>query len=186
MTNHFDERAKRDTIREINRIAAELGLFGRGRRKHSFLFFYPPKDWEGRIYRFAYTPWKTRDPETGQEGYFALKYRMRKDGSGTCVKKLRFAKRRVARAKAWQWHEKYYRLGEYKEEEPVVSRNGLEEGSVVEVFEDPVTCKRSEGKAKLLKLLRDSEGIQFWSLVFLNDTDETQYNRWIRKETTAK
>lgn len=93
----------------INRLAADLGVFG-GRNKSDYLYYEPPKDWDGTIYYFAYTPWKTKDPETGKIGFWALKYRLLKtNGQWKLVKKTRFGRRKIASSRALQWHQKYYR-----------------------------------------------------------------------------
>jgi len=97
----------------INKMAADLGIFGSGRNKSSLLYYEPPKDWPGTIYIFGYTPWKATDPETGKEGFFALKYRRLKSGklkgAEKLVKSVRFGRRKIASAQALKWHQKYYR-----------------------------------------------------------------------------
>lgn len=95
-----------EAIDLINRIAADLGLFG-GRRS-SLIWWRFPKDWKGTRYAFGYTPWRTRDDKTGKEGFFALKYRVRKDGSMRLVKAVRFGRRKVARERSLKWHRQYY------------------------------------------------------------------------------
>lgn len=93
----------------INQMATDLGIFS-GRRKSEFLYYEPPKDWDGTLYYFAYTPWKTVDPETGKKGYWALKYRFLKTtGNWKLVKKIRFGRRKIASARALKWHGDYYR-----------------------------------------------------------------------------
>jgi hypothetical protein len=89
----------------INKFYADLYS---GRKKNDFIYFNPPKNWEGTLYYFAYTPWKTKDPETGKEGFFTLKYRVLKSGTLKLVKKVRFGRRKIASKRAWKWHEKYY------------------------------------------------------------------------------
>jgi len=79
-------------------------------RKRTHHFYYsPPKDWAGTLYRFAYTPWKIKDPETGKIGYWTLKYKYLK---GTkqwkLVKKIRFGKRKIAKKRALAWYAKHY------------------------------------------------------------------------------
>ena len=92
----------------INKLAADLGIFS-GRRKSEFLYYVPPKDSDKTIYYFAYTPWKTTDPETGKSGFWTLKYRFLKTtGSWKLVKKTRFGRRKIASQRAWDWHQKYY------------------------------------------------------------------------------
>ena len=93
----------------INQLAADLGIFS-GRQKSEFLYYDPPKDWSGTVYYFAYTPWKTVDPETGKTGFFALKYRFLKTTENwKLVKKTRFGRRKIASARALKWHGDYYR-----------------------------------------------------------------------------
>ena len=99
----------------INQLARDMGVtinFGGGvssRNKASYLYWDPPKEWTKTKYLFAYTPWKTKDPETGKVGFFALKYRLLKNGSMKLVKSVRFARRKIANRRAYQWYEKYYR-----------------------------------------------------------------------------
>lgn len=50
---------------------------------------------------------------------------------------------------------------------------------IVMIYEDPLTCRKPEGKAKLLKLLKDDIELQFWRVCF--DNGETA-NRWIKKK----
>lgn len=97
----------RKAIDLLNQIAADLGLSG-GRTKHTYNFFSVPRGWKGTRYLFGYTPWKTKDPKTGKTGYFTVKFRLRKDGGGRCVKKRRFGKRKVAKAYAIKWYNDYY------------------------------------------------------------------------------
>ncbi len=98
----------------INQIASDLGInfggFGSTRNRSSFLYYDPPRDWNKTIYYFGYTPWKTTDPETGKQGFFALKYRLLKSGALKLVKSVRFGRRKIADARAHKWHEKYYRV----------------------------------------------------------------------------
>lgn len=92
----------------INQMAANLGI-GPTRNRSPFLYYEPPKDWGRTVYLFAYTPWRTTDPETGKTGFFALKYRKLKNGSLKLVKSVRFGRRKIADKRCHQWHEKYYR-----------------------------------------------------------------------------
>lgn len=87
---------------EINKIFAQV----LGTRKNSFIYWNPPRGWKGTKYAFGYTPWKTHND--GQEGYFACKYRILKNGNQKLVKAVRFGKRRVARARAEKWYNEYY------------------------------------------------------------------------------
>jgi hypothetical protein len=68
-----------DVVDFLNKIAADMGLTGRS--KHSYNLWRAPKNWKGTIYVFGYTPWRTRDPETGKEGFFAVKFRLLKNGT---------------------------------------------------------------------------------------------------------
>ena len=94
----------------INQLAAELGVggLGSGKRKSEFLYWSPPKKWSGTKYVFAYTPWRTVDPKTGRRGFYALKYRVLRDGKWKLVKSVRFGRRKIAMARAHQWHRDYY------------------------------------------------------------------------------
>lgn len=92
----------------LNQIAADLGLFPE-RTKHKMNLWRIPKGWMGTRYYFGYTPWRTT-AETGEVGFFALKYRIRKNGSMKLVKKVRFGRRRVARQRSLLWYRKYYGL----------------------------------------------------------------------------
>ncbi len=93
----------------INQMASDLGIIS-NRQKSEFLYYEPPKNWKGTIYYFAYTPWKTVDPETGREGFWALKYRFLKTtGNWKLVKKTRFGRRKIASARAQKWHDAHYR-----------------------------------------------------------------------------
>lgn len=79
------------------------------RRRTSHFYYSPPDDWKGTLYRFAYTPWKTRDPETKKIGFWTLKYKYLK---GTkqwkLVKAVRFGRRKISKKRALEWYEKYY------------------------------------------------------------------------------
>lgn len=96
----------------LNQLAADLGLFPRGRARHTYNFWRIPRNWKGTRYLFGYTPWRTQDPETGKTGFFAVKFRLRKDGGGRCVKMRRFGRRKVAREYSLKWHRQYYEGGE--------------------------------------------------------------------------
>jgi len=49
--------------------------------------------------------------------------------------------------------------------------NEMKTGMVVKVFEDPITCERLEGKAKLLKKhYTYAPGQEFWTVKFLQDS----------------
>ncbi len=54
----------------------------------------------------------------------------------------------------------------------------MERGQIVNVYEDPGTCKKLEGKAKLLKCLGeagvlDEHQLESWWVKFLDDGFET-------------
>ncbi len=42
-------------------------------------------------------------------------------------------------------------------------------GSVVVIHEDPLTCERAEGKAQLIRLLREDRLTETWTVKFLSD-----------------
>jgi hypothetical protein len=60
----------------------------------------------------------------------------------------------------------------------------MEKGDIVEIYEDPYTRKRLEGKAKLIKLLSSdvSMGEEYWTIQFLNEDEGNTHNRWIKTE----
>lgn len=93
----------------LNQLAAEMGLSS-GRAKHTYNFWSIPRGWKGTRYLFGYTPWRTQDPETGKKGFFAVKFRMRKDGRGRCIKMRRFGRRKVAKEYSLKWYREYYGL----------------------------------------------------------------------------
>lgn len=95
----------------INQMASDLGVFPT-KQKSAYIYYTPPKDWDKTIYYFAYTPWRTIDPETGKEGFWTLKYRVLKNGNLKLVKKIRFGRRKIASRRALQWYEKYYEAEE--------------------------------------------------------------------------
>ena len=79
------------------------------RRKTGHFYFPPPENWPGTIYRFAYTPWKTRDPETRKIGFWTLKYKyLKTTKKWKLVKKIRFGRRKIAHKRALEWYEKHY------------------------------------------------------------------------------
>lgn len=101
-------RGSQSVIDILNKMFADLTKDSRGRQKSSLIYWNAPKGWKGTVYIFAYTPWKTVDPETNKRGYFALKYRVLKNGNSKLVKSVRFGKRKVARARAEKWYNEYY------------------------------------------------------------------------------
>jgi hypothetical protein len=54
----------------------------------------------------------------------------------------------------------------------------LKKGNVVEIFHDPVTKQKSEGKAKLIKCEIKRPDEEYWQVVFLGDEYKT--SRWIK------
>jgi hypothetical protein len=90
----------------LNEICRRLGI-GPSTTRHDYLYWQEPEDWAGTKYRFAYTPWKTYDPETGKRGFFALKYRITKKRL-KLVKKVRFGRRKIAKQRSREWYEKHY------------------------------------------------------------------------------
>ena len=107
MTN--DERM--DTaVDMLNRIFDEVyRRHAPTRQKTSYFYYDAPEDWEGTIYRFAYTPWRTTDPETGKKGFWSLKYKyLKTKKQWKLVKKTRFGRRKIARKRCLEWFAKYY------------------------------------------------------------------------------
>jgi len=97
-----------DVIDRLNQFANEvLGLYPT-RTRNRLVYWNPPRNWRGTVYLFGYTPWRTVDPESGVEGYFAVKYRRLKDGRCRLVKKVRFGRRKVAKARSLTWYRQYY------------------------------------------------------------------------------
>jgi len=80
---------KKDPIDIINKMAAELGLGGRGRSKHDVNYWQV----KGDFFSFAYTPWRQPDGK-----YYALRYR-----SNVLVKKVAFGRRKIAKKRAYEW-----------------------------------------------------------------------------------
>jgi len=56
--------------------------------------------WRTRRYAFGYTLHRQPDGK-----FYALKYRLKADGSGKLVKKVAFGRRLVARARAYHWYQ---------------------------------------------------------------------------------
>ena len=52
-------------------------------------------------------------------------------------------------------------------------------GNVVDIFEDPVTCTRREGAARLVRLIKKTEKAEYWKVHFLADPEDVTYERWI-------
>ena len=103
-------RGAEEAINVLNELAAEM--MGRSRRRKSFVWWNSPRGWQKTKYAFGYTPWKTKDDETGKTGFFALKYRILKNGMFKLVKSVRFGKRKTAKKRALQWYNKFYRSAE--------------------------------------------------------------------------
>ncbi len=97
-----------EAISLLNRIAREVGI--RERTKHRVNLWRIPKDWKNIQYYFGYTPWRTVGKD-GKEGFFALKYRIYKNGKAKLVKAVRFAKRKKAKARSLKWYRDYYGVG---------------------------------------------------------------------------
>lgn len=95
-----------NTIDILNKICRDYGLFPK-RRKSPFIYWRIPKSWKGTRYAFAYTPHRTRD-HTGKEGFFALKYRILKNGQFKLIKKVRFGRRKIASQRSLKWYKEYY------------------------------------------------------------------------------
>ena len=95
----------------LNHIFSVTRPQARTGRRHATSHFYysPPKDWAGTLYRFAYTPWKTLDPDTDKIGFWTLKYKYLKTKKRwKLVKKVRFGRRKIAMKRAKEWYEKHY------------------------------------------------------------------------------
>ena len=61
----------------------------------------------------------------------------------------------------------------------------LKKGQVVTVYEDPVTCKRPEGKAKLLfRWAINGDGSELWDVIFVDDKGAGAFNRIIYPEVS--
>lgn len=57
----------------------------------------------------------------------------------------------------------------------------MKKGDIVRIYEDPVTCQKIEGAAKLLKLENDNiPEQQFWKVRFQHDYFIT--SRWIKRD----
>ncbi len=55
-----------------------------------------------------------------------------------------------------------------------MARNGKYVGDTVEIYEDPISEKKPEGKAKLISLdIKDvGDGLEYWSVQFLEDYED--------------
>lgn len=136
------EREREDPIREINKIAAEMGLgFQRtsSRKRNRLLLFPVPKDWKGIRFHFGYDAWRQPDGK-----FNAYKYRENKEKKSlTIVNRLGFAKRKTAKKRAWQWYEKYYRDPE---------RLAAQERKMAAKRSKPKPTKLQLAEAKLLRI----------------------------------
>jgi len=117
----FNKKATRDAVDQLNAMLnldqvelSKSGFTGRKRMRNSLRYWNPTKGWKGTVYIFGYTPWRTE--KDGKSGFFAVKYRVLKGGVWKLVKSVRFGRRKVAKARALKWHNKYYHP---KEEEVV-------------------------------------------------------------------
>lgn len=64
-------------------------------------------------------------------------------------------------------------------------------GSVVMIFQDPLTERMPEGAAMLREFLFSSGSLEYWRVRFLEDGDRPGkkaplFNRWIRKSETEE
>ena len=53
----------------------------------------------------------------------------------------------------------------------------MEVGDIVTIYEDPLSCQKPEGEAKLVELLIDDKEMQYWKVESLGE----YYRRWIKK-----
>ena len=91
-----------EALRVINQIAAEYGLFTT--RMPRFRYWTIPKRWTGTRYVFGWTTERDR-----HDKFYAFKYRVLRNGDWKLVKKVAFAKRRIAKARSLRWHNRHYR-----------------------------------------------------------------------------
>lgn len=51
----------------------------------------------------------------------------------------------------------------------------MKKGQIVIIYEDPITCQRREGEAKLVSQMRGDtgDGLELWEVKFINDGYET-------------
>jgi hypothetical protein len=58
----------------------------------------------------------------------------------------------------------------------------MKRGDIVEIFEDPITCEKSEGMAKLVRLDIREEDQEYWQVRFLDDSPKSPtHGRWIKR-----
>ena len=89
----------KDFLAEVNRIFS--GIMP---RMPNYRYWRIPKGWKKTKYAFCWTT--QRDSSKGK--FYALKYRILKNGSWKLVKEVAFGKRRIAKARSSKWHDKYY------------------------------------------------------------------------------
>jgi len=56
----------------------------------------------------------------------------------------------------------------------------MKKGDRVKIYEDPFTCKKLEGTAKLLTRLQINKTFEVWTVLF--DDDDWEMTRTIKKE----
>jgi len=56
----------------------------------------------------------------------------------------------------------------------------MNKGHLVMIYEDPITKKKPEGKARLIEKLGKTRGREYWRVRFLSDYFVA--DRWIEKE----
>ncbi len=58
----------------------------------------------------------------------------------------------------------------------------MKAGDLVTIYQDPITCKKEEGKAELIKchISREHDQTEYWEVIFVDE--DITYNRWINKE----
>jgi len=60
----------------------------------------------------------------------------------------------------------------------------MEKGDTVMIYEDPWTCKKEEGQAKLIQRWDDHGDVEYWEVRFISDG--AQVNRFIKKKGGEK
>jgi hypothetical protein len=127
-------------------VAEELGITGWGRRKKSLIHWRIPDGWIGKKPIFGYTPWRTMDGDA--KGFFALHYTPTKDG-WKLIKKVRFAKRKVAKERSWKWHEDFYKDPERLERQKILREKKLETMRKKQAAEPYVPPQLAKARKKL-------------------------------------
>jgi hypothetical protein len=56
----------------------------------------------------------------------------------------------------------------------------MKQGETVTIYEDPITCQKSEGKAKLVRRIMVDGDLEYWEVESLGE----HFRRWIKKETS--